>query len=309
MAKHYSNKQRQDLRASRLEQARERLEAGVAELLTDGNAWTRWLQLQSKLHRYSFNNVMLILQQRPDATMVAGFNKWVELGRHVRKGEQAIWILAPFTRKRDEVDDETGEETQVRSTYFAPVPVFDLSQTDGDPLPVPPTPVLLEGDSPELRDRFATVARALEADGWTVKVEANSLDANGVTYWDRKLVSVRPGMSDAQSLKTLVHEWAHATLHADVDRATVHRGRREVEADSVAFLVLAGIGVDSSSYSFPYVAGWSEGDPKVVVEVAQRVNTAAQQLLERLEDVDPSEIVSLLGPALEQVGPALEQVA
>jgi antirestriction protein ArdC len=292
MARKTSSKQDRDqLTRERLHQANDRLATAVAELIGDGDAWTRWLRFQARLHRYSFNNTMLMLAQRPSTSMVAGYQRWRELHRNVRKGEQAMWILAPFTGKRAETDVASGEETEVRYTYFRPVPVFDVAQTDGEPIPTPPQPILLDGSSDELRERFETVAALLTDDGWTVRREQPTVaGANGEADYSVKVVRVRPDVTDAQALKTLVHEWAHVNL-GHGDGAGGHRGRREVEAESVAFIVLDGIGVDTSGYSVPYVAGWSEGDPKVVLEVGQRVAAGAGKILGRLEAIDPSRIV------------------
>src|SRR6266568_4330827 len=147
--KSYTPEERTDVRNTRLQEAHARLDAGVAELLADGSAWRHWLDVQARMHRYSFNNVVLIMSQCPEASLIFGFRDWSKYGRSVRKGERAIWILAPFTGKRDE-QDAGGNETTRKFTYFRPVPVFDVLQTEGDALEQPPAPIPLEGDSAEL---------------------------------------------------------------------------------------------------------------------------------------------------------------
>jgi len=283
--KSYSDAERKEHRDARLSAAHSQFQAGVAELLADDGAWQRYLTVQSKMHTYSFHNTLLILSQNENASMVAGFRKWQELGRNVRKGEKAIWILAPFSGKRHDEDPTTGEDVEHRFTYFKPVSVFDVSQTEGDPIPEPPSPVLLEGDSPELVERYVAVQTILEADGWTVKRESPEGGSNGDTDPKKRLVRVREDVSDAQALKTLVHEQAHIVLaHVEnMEAYRQHRGRQEAEAESTAFLVLSGIGIDTSDYSLPYVAGWSNGNAKIVIEVAERVSKVARELLDRLD--------------------------
>lgn len=283
--KKYTDAERKEHRDQRLSAAHDRFQAGVAELLADGGAWQRYLTMQAKMHTYSFHNTMLILTQNPEASMVAGFRKWQEMGRNVRKGEKSIWILAPFTGKRDD-EEGLSEDGVIRYTYFKPVSVFDVSQTEGDPLPEPQHPVQLEGNSPELVDRYVAVQTILEADGWTVKRELpETLGALGTTDPATRLVRIHPDVSDAQALKTLVHEAAHIQLEhiASITEYRLHRGRMEAEAESTAFLVLSGIGIDTSDFSLPYVAGWSKGDAKIVAEVADRVSKCARAMLDQLD--------------------------
>jgi hypothetical protein len=305
MRKHYqhrSKEERSELRDTRLAEANDRLQAGVADLLAEDGEWRKFLTFQAKLHNYSFGNTMLIREQYPEATMVMGYgNKegttgWKSIGRHVRSREDnealgirpdGIWILAPFSGKRTERDLSTGEDVERRFTYFKPVTVFDISQTDGEPIPEPQQPVLLEGDSEELRDRFLALQDALKADGWTVRIVAKrelgkaEADASPAT----RTIRVRDDVSDAEALASLVHEVAHVYLGHTDDLAeySLHRGRAEAEAESTAFLVLAGLDVDTSGYTLPYVAGWSEGNPKIVQDVGERVVKAARELLERLD--------------------------
>lgn len=250
---------------------REQLERWQAELtekvttLVDGEQWQRWLRVAAKFHRYSFRNTMMILMQRPDATAVAGYQAWKSsFGRQVNKGETGIRIFAPVTRRVDQVRpdgspvvDAAGKPVgEVAVVGFRLASVFDVSQTSGPEVPQP-RPQLLTGQAPEgLWDRL----QGLLADrGFRVE-RGDCGGANGMTRFDENLVEVHPDLDDAQAVKTLAHEAAHVLLHpppveGDDPRC---RGRIEVEAESVAFLVTAAHGLDSSQYTFTYVAGWAE---------------------------------------------------
>lgn len=236
--------------------------------LTTSDAWRDWLATASKFHTYSFNNTMLILAQRPTATMVAGYGKWQEMGRQVRKGEKSIGIFAPMMRKR--TDETTGEEKRFVSG-FRVVSVFDVSQTEGDPLPERPAPELLDGEAPAgLWDALAGIV--LDK-GYTIE-RGDCGGANGVTMPAIKTVRVREDVSDAQACKTLAHELAHVMLHTDGEdlAADLHRGTAEVEAESVSYMVANMHGLDTSAYTFPYVGAWGGEDvEKTIRATADRV--------------------------------------
>lgn len=257
------------------------IEQGVAALVS-GDDWRRWLDVQSRFHSYSFGNTMLILMRRPDATKVAGYRKWQELGRQVNGGERSIQILAPVTKKV--IDDETGEEIG-RRTFFRSVSVFDIAQTDGEDLPT--IVDRLEGDAPEemVADLTAHASRL----GASVSVVDPASDpafvsstCNGYAMRtdDGLRIVIRGGMSGAQEAKTLAHELGHVALgHLDDDDSTAgHRLRsdKELEAESFAYIVTNSWGVDSGDYSFGYTASWSGGDPKRVREAAERVSKAVK---------------------------------
>jgi len=258
--------------SDRLESLHNDLEAGVASLI-DSDAWQNWLTVASKFHRYSFNNQMLILIQCPNATHVAGYRKWTELGRQVRKGEKSIGILAPNTRKVK--DANTGNEER-RIVGFRAASVFDISQTDGEELPVEPRPVLLEGNAPD--GLWDAIAGIITGNGFTLE-RGDTGAANGWTNFDIKTIRVSDTLTDAQSVKTLIHECAHMMLHnhEEFDYAK-HRGIAEVEAESVAFMVSNVHGLDSGQYTMPYVAGWGK-DSKVIADTATRVIKAARDIL------------------------------
>jgi antirestriction protein ArdC len=261
--------------ATRLDTLHATLEAGVAALATS-EAWSAWLTTAAAFRTYSFHNQLLILSQRPDATRVAGYRTWQALGRQVRKGETSIGILAPMTRK---VTAKDGSEER-RMVGFRAVSVFDVSQTDGDPLPVKPVPVLLEGDAPA--GLWDAVAGVITGNGFALE-RGDCGTANGITYPDARVVRVSDALTDAQACKTLIHECAHMLMHADSDADHFHRGVLEVEAESVAFMVATACGLPSDAYSLPYIVGWSNGDPKAVAATAARVHATARRILTAVE--------------------------
>jgi DNA primase len=263
---------------SRTDEALDRLQRGVAELAQTDH-WRAWLGAQAKFHRYSFNNVLLIASQRPDASQVAGFRTWLTLNRCVRKGEKGIWILAPRTHKEQLDDDPNRSATVV--TGFHAVPVFDLAQTDGEQLPAPALPALLEGDGPAgVYDGLVQVA-----DGLGFRVEdATFAEAqkNGETDFGRHMIGVRCDRDQVQRIKTLAHELGHAILHGS---SAVSRELRELEAESVAYVVCEAQGIESDGYSFGYVVGWAGGGADAVAGIkasAARIQKAAAVILERL---------------------------
>lgn len=261
----------------------ERLHTEVAALITSAD-WQAWLRVAARFHRYSCNNLLLVYAQRPDATNVAGYRHWQTLGRQVRRGEHGIAILAPCTRRVTDTDDATGEtadHTVVRG--FRAVTVFDIAQTDGDPLPTPAAPALVDGDAPaHLLERLAA---EITAAGFTYDRAALSLihaGANGLTDYTTRTVTVRPDLPDAHAAKTTAHELAHVLMHGPNRAAGMTRAQVEVEAESVAYIVCTAAGLDPASYSFPYVAGWSGGDIARVTTTATRVVDAAGTIIDRV---------------------------
>jgi antirestriction protein ArdC len=213
-----------------------------------------------------------------DVSRFAGFQTWKSLGRHVRKGESSFKVLAPCGYKK--VDEETGEET-FRVRGFRVVSTFDVSQTDGEPLPEPITK--LQGSGEELRAAFATIEKSLKARGITVSREALN-GPNGVFLRLNREVKIDESLSDLQALKTLCHETAHSLLHDSVDAES--RATKEVEAESTAFIVMHALGLDSAEYSLGYIAHWADGDLKLVQAVATRAQGAAKKILALFEKVE-----------------------
>jgi DNA primase catalytic core len=290
-----------EARAQRLEDLHQTLADGVAAI-RDGQAWADWLQVAGRFHGYSFNNQLLIAAQNPHATLVAGYQAWAAMGRQVRRGEKALYILAPVTRRGPRTDpDQASDVDELPETQraadpgpdpatspravvgFTAVAVFDVAQTDGDPLPTPPRPQLLEGQAPS--GLWDALVATITARGYTVgrSPSADELGgANGVTDFGAGSVTVRGDVDDAQAVKTLAHEAGHVLLHHPRDRGQgpACRGLIEVEAESVAYLVAAHHGLPTDDYSFAYIATWAGRDNEAVAATARRVLDAARTLLE-----------------------------
>jgi antirestriction protein ArdC len=251
-----------------------RLSAGI-EALCDSAQWVRYLDMQQRFHHYSPTNVLLIISQFPDATQVAGFRTWQTLGRRVRRGERAIWILAPvFARLPGPADDETSRS----ATGFRPVAVFDVSQTDGDDLPSP-CAKLTGGDPGNAFVKLTGVAREL---GYDVQYATLGAGINGDCAFDLRRIRVEARNSPAQHVKTLAHELAHALLHEDED----HRAVAELEAESAAYVACGRLGLETDAYSFGYVTIWAGGGPQAIAAVrtsCARIQWAADAMLASLE--------------------------
>ena len=280
------------------------------DALTSGTGWQQMLRTASALPTYSPHNVLLITSQYPQATAVAGFHTWRHVGRTVRKGEKGIAILAPMlTNKRDR-DTDARPETSVdamtdrdpssaaaatgkvsplkprRLVGFRVVHVFDISQTDGPDLPEAPRPVLLDGQAPP--GLLDGLTQQIQQQGFQLVRHDFDIphpgqgSPNGVTDYLARTVLVRPDLTDAQTAKTLAHELGHVLLHAPTQRPpALTREQAEVEAESVAYIVTAAHGLDSSTYTLPYVAGWSGGDRQLVADTAGRVLSTSRDILGR----------------------------
>ena len=225
------------------------LEEGITAII-DGEQFRRYLDAMSRFHQYSASNVMLILAQRPEATQVAGYRRWQQLGRQVRKGERGIRILVPH---KQVVEFDEGEETTI-VRGFGIGTVFDVGQTDGEPLPEPPVAKEIR----EATDTGSALYRALEtfATNQGVTIVRKEVErGNGYYAPLRKQIAVDSRLSGDQATKTMAHETAHFV--AD-HRGGIAREDAETVAESVAYVVLAHFGIDSGDYTFAYVARWAE---------------------------------------------------
>jgi antirestriction protein ArdC len=266
-------------RAEQLRQIHEDLEAKVASLTTS-DEWIAALNVAAKFHRYSANNVFWLMLQAERRGIpigrVAGFRSWQKLGRQVRKGEKSLKVLAPARYK---ITDEGTHESRWIVKGFTVASVFDISQTEGEDLPEI-SPRLLVGDGTE--SAIVDQVRGLiTARGFTFALGHVAGSANGYTDYRRRTVVVRDDVDPAQQAKTAIHELAHVILHApDQVGSRGNRPRCEVEAESVAYVVMTHLGVVTEGYSLPYVAGWSGGDLKVVKATAETVITTAREVIE-----------------------------
>lgn len=265
-----------------MERLHEQLQDSLQELVTSED-WQRALAVAARFHDYSFANTRLIWAQSLargfTPTRVAGYRAWQELDRHVRRGERGLQILAPVIRK---MTPENGEEEERRVVGFRVVHVFDFAQTEGEPLPEVQV-ALVEGDLPSHWDQ---VSGLITDAGFELHVaDLDRLgEAKGITDWQLREVVVRASLPGAQRFKTAVHELAHVRLHEPTSGGRPScRGIVEVEAESVAYMVCAALGIDSAGYSLPYVASWSGGDLTKVSATANRVIGCARQVLTQLE--------------------------
>lgn len=258
-------------RSSGKDAALELLQRGVADLMTS-DGWRRALEFRRRFHTYSFFNMALILSQRPDAQLVAGYRTWQRVGRQVRKGEKGLGILAPMLKR------DPDDPTEKVLTGFRLVKVFDIAQTDGEPVPVPEAPRLLE-DDPEDLERLAGMEERLVEHCTSLGVAlqfdlAPESRALGFYRPGKPEIVIRSDLGPVQRFKVLVHEAAHWQLHTGAtDRSTA-----ELEAESAAFLVAHALGVDTSSYSFAYLAGWAPS-LDALMQAGERASKAADAIL------------------------------
>ncbi len=281
----------------------DKLEEGLKELFESGK-YKNYLSTMSKFHNYSFNNTLLIALQRPDASLVAGYQAWQKnFNRHVKRGEKGIRILAPAPYKikeeRDKLDPVTGEvmldkdgmpqteEVEVKIPAFRAVSVFDVSQTDGEPLP--------ELDAKELLSTVEGYEDFIKAVAYVSPVPIGFEDILGASkgYFniEENRIAVQEGMSESQTLKTMVHETAHSMLHnkevnkEDILAPAKDRNTKEVEAEGVAFTVCSHFGIDTSEYTFGYIAGWSSGrDMKELKSSLDTIRRTASELITGIEE-------------------------
>ena len=285
----------------RVQELTDKLEQGLQDLF-NSDSYRNYLSTMSKFHNYSFNNTLLIAMQKPDATLVAGYKAWQKnFERHVNKGEKAIRILAPAPYKikeeRDKIDpvtqelllDKDGnpqkEEVEITIPAFRAVSVFDLSQTDGKPIPELTAKELLSDV-----EGYQDMIRAVEAIS-PVPIELEEIAGDSKGYYDReaKRIAVQENMSESQTLKTMIHEVAHSKLHSKEveqdEQMRKDRNTKEVEAESVAYTVCQHFGVDTSDYSFGYIAGWSSGrDTKELRSSMDTIRRTASELITGIEE-------------------------
>ena len=284
-------------RAEKVEQMHDEL-TGAVQALAQSGQWQRWLDFLGSFHQYSLNNTLLIQVQCPHASQVAGFKVWQAKGRQVSKGEKGIRIFGKPFRVASETDEATGEKT--RKVVKCPPPVvsvFDISQTDpieGIEQPACSATALEGEDHAALYERMS---QWMASQGWTVTREKIPGKVNRFCTIDgtRRIV-VDADLSDAHAAKTMIHEAAHAILHTDeAGKVTVEpdNATRELEAESVAYVVAGLHDLDTSDYSVGYVASWSGGNAEKVKATAVRVQEAVHLIAEALtaaEDEDQESV-------------------
>jgi antirestriction protein ArdC len=252
-------------------QLTEQLAAGQSETLE------RFLKALSHFHRYSWQNTLLIACQAPDATHVAGFQTWRKVGRYVRKGEKGILIIAPMVYRRKaeaELDEGDSEGRSIRG--FRGVHVFDVTQTEGEPLPDLPT---ASGDPGE---NLFRLKEAVSAHGITLHYEKLSAGTYGLSQGGE--ITIATELSPAHEFSVLVHEFAHELLHKGEDRLETNKTQRETEAEAVAYVVLTACGMEPGTAASDYIQLY-RGTPERLTESLERIQRAVAQILPAVKTV------------------------
>lgn len=293
------NRNRTTDRTEKLKKLTDRLEQGIQSVF-ESDRYREYLTVMGRFHSYSMNNTILIMLQKPEASYVAGYKTWESLGRYVKKGEQGIQIFVPCLYKKKEemevsdsdrkekepsvsdADDKekepVKEQQEILYTYFRPAAIFDISQTEGNPLPEL---------APELQGRVPEYKMLLEAlkEAAPVPIRFEAWDARKKGHYDlmKKEIIIKEGMSEQQTIKTAIHETAHSILHAE-PRQVKDAASMEIEAESIAYVVCQHYGLDTSEYSFSYLAGWSSN--KELPELKSSLQSIQQTSHELIEDID-----------------------
>ena len=310
--------------AEKMKEITDRLEQGITELF-DSERYKEYLKVMSRFHNYSFNNTLLIAMQKPDASLVAGFTAWKNnFQRNVIKGEKGIKIIAPspfkVKQQMEKIDPHTRkpvmgkdgktvmEEKEVTIPAYKVVSVFDVSQTEGKELPDIAVDELT-GDVDRYKDFFIALDKTSTV---PIGFEKITGGAHGYYHLEDKRIAIDEGMSELQTLKTAIHEIAHAKLHdidlnapKDEQQPRVDRRTREVEAESVAYTVCQHYGLDTSDYSFGYVAGWSSG--RELAELKGSLETIRSTAAEIINSIDEHIAQIQKEQDKEQAAPAQEQ--
>lgn len=312
----------------RLKDITDSIETGIKELF-ESDKYKNYLQTMSRFHRYSVNNQMLIYMQKPDATLVAGFNKWHDqFERNVKKGEKGIKIIAPtpFKKKIEEtkldpdtklpiLDDNGNEikvEKEIKIPMFRVVSVFDVSQTDGKPLPQ------LANDLSGNVQNYEVFLEAIKRSS-AVPISFESIDrADGYFSLDEQKIVIRDNMSEVQTISALLHELAHSKLHnrkdiqeeyneneSNIEKAKSSRNTEEVQAESISFAVCAYYGIKTEENSFGYIASWSKG--KELAELKESLETINKASNEMITDIDKNYADIIKERGIEKNEPELSE--
>lgn len=267
-----------------VKKAFQQIELGVKSVFESDN-YKKYLKTMSKFHRYSINNSLLIMLQFPEAEQVTGASLWNTMGRKIKKGAKAIKILIPHPYKKEiETTNEDGEKVMVEKEfcYFTLGNVFDISQTEGEELP---------GICKELSDDSPLILELIE--------NVSKISTCPIAYWNLKegskgfyslkedKIVIKKDMTSSQTIKTLVHEIAHSRLHKETTKT---RQQAEIEAESIAYVVCSHFGVDTSEYSFEYIANWSrEKDAKELKGILNNIQKEAKKMILEIETVGMDE--------------------
>jgi hypothetical protein len=269
-------------RAEQREKGAELMKAAVSELLTS-DGWQKWAAMRARLHGYSLNNTLLILIQCPEATMVASGKFWKEQNRYITSGTgSALRIFAPLFRRPTSDEIAAGRDPESKVLYsFKLVPVFDVSQTDGEPLPSKPS-------QPVTGDSHASFLRPLEVLaqklGYSVSFESLSPGLGGYCDKNRNHIAIRNDVAPNAQVRTLIHEIAHAL---GIGYEGYGREQAEVLVETATFIVSTSIGLDTTGASVPYVASWGEANAVAAIEAfAGVVDKVARQIESAVKDAE-----------------------
>lgn len=279
-------------------QAFSMIEQGVRDVYSS-ESFKQYLSCLSKFHSYSLNNTLLILSQKPEASLVAGYRAWqTNFNRHVNKGEKGLMILAPVTTKEDRlmnkhdengnvILDESGNPVQemrvVNLTHFKTTTVFDISQTSGDPLPSLVHD--LTGSSNEVKAIIQTIQSVCTIPiEFKTETEDLSFMTGAKGYYSPKKdkIVINKDLEDLQTAKTLIHEYAHSILHKETDK---NQSQREIEAESLAFVICDHFGIDTSEYSFGYIASYANKDYSELKSILVNIQSKTHEMIELIEPV------------------------
>ena len=293
--KDYNKEEAAEARKKEMDEITEKLKDGILNVF-DSDNYKNYLNFCSKLPHYSVNNQMLIMLQMPEATMCQSFKSWQKMNRHVKRGEKGLRILAPSPYKiktKEYKRDVYGhkvlrdgqpvtEEVEKTITGFKVVSTFDISQTEGDPVPT----ICNELDSSV--DGYNKMLEAVK-ETIPVPIEFKNINGGAKGYYsvDQNRIVVQEGMSEAQTLKTLIHEAAHQKLHSKeaMKDENKSRNQKEAEAESVAYVVCQHYGIDTSDYSFTYVASWSNGkELKELRASLELIRKTASDFIDKIDE-------------------------
>lgn len=255
------------------------LEQGVKDVF-ESDKYKEYLDFMTKFYNYSVNNIMLIMMQKPEASLVAGYKTWqTKFKRQVKKREKGITILAPCSHKK--IVEQDGEEKEFFWTSFRAVKVFDISQTEGEA--VPSYISTLTGEVEHYDDLMEKLKNVSPVPVGFEKMKR----ANGYFHIEEKRIAIKDGMSEQQTIKTLIHEISHAILHdkENGSEKDANGNTREIQAESVAYTVCSILGLDTSDYSFGYVAGWSKDkEAKELNASMEVIRKTAKQIIDGLQE-------------------------
>ena len=276
--KRWKTKMGEQTREERIKELNEKLEIGVAEFSYTPDEFKAYLEMKAIMPSYSFRNLILAKAQLPQARFLASFKHWNTLGRKVKKGSKSLKILAPRFKKDDE--DEN------RLTGFIPVPVFDVSQTEGEPLPIERIKIEVDGDCMEARHIIGWAEAIAEKDNCPI-MYGNSDDAYGYYVPSEHRIVVSDKVPMNHQCKTLVHELVHSKVHR-YDRNS-SRTEKEVVAEGTAFVVCSYFNLDTSDYSFRYVKGWANGEQETLLKYGSQICDTAKKIIEEFEEIEEKE--------------------